>query len=64
MPDFTLYDVGLMKYEMEEIIGALDLSAHICMCHESNNARYHKVKAISNRFKTLLSELENEDAKV
>jgi hypothetical protein len=62
MPDFTLYDVGLIKYEMEEIIKALDLSAHICMSHESNTSRYHKVKAISNRFKTLLSELENQNA--
>lgn len=62
MPDFTLYDVGLMKYEMEEIIGALELSSHVCMAHELNTSRYYKVKAISNRFKTLLSELENQNA--
>jgi hypothetical protein len=56
--DFKLHNVGLIKYEMEEIVRALDLSAHISLTFEQNLSRYGRTKTISDRLKTLIIELE------
>ena len=56
--DFKLHDVGLIKYEIEEIVRALDLSAQISLSFEQNTTRYDRTKTISNRLKTLIVELE------
>lgn len=56
--DFKLHEVGLIKYEIEEIVRALDLSAHVSLTFEQNTTRYDRTKTISNRLKTLIAELE------
>jgi len=58
---FDIHNVGLIKYEMEEIVKALDLSCHVLLNFQQNTIRYNRAKSISDRFKTLIIELEKEN---
>lgn len=55
---FKLHNVGLMQHEIEEILSALRLSAHICQNFEQNTARHERIKSMANRFYTLLVDIE------
>lgn len=55
---FKLHNVGLMQHEIEEILSALRLSAHICQNFEQNTARHERIKSMANRFNTLLVDIE------
>ena len=56
---FAIYEVGLIKYEIEEIIRALDLACHISLNFEHNTIRYNRTRLLCDRLKTLIAELEN-----
>lgn len=58
--NYKIYPIGLMQHEIEEIIRALELSSHICQNFEQNTLRHERVKSMSNRFKTVLFDMENE----
>jgi hypothetical protein len=55
---FKLHNVGLMQHEIEEILSALRLSAHICQNFEQNMSRHERIKSMANRFYTLLVDIE------
>jgi len=55
---FKLHNVGLMQREIEEILSALRLSAHICQNFEQNTTRFERIKSMANRFNTLLVDIE------
>lgn len=56
--DFTLHELGLMKYEIEEIVGALTVAIFITQQYEQNTTRSQRQKAIQSRLKDFLLELE------
>jgi hypothetical protein len=62
MLDYTLHKVGLMKHEMEQIVLALSLASHIDKSFKGNANYYEKFNSLANRFKTLIDELENQNA--
>ena len=59
--NYNLYPVGLMQHEIEEVMKALLLSAHICQNFEQNTTRYERIKSMANRFAVVLSEIEEEN---
>lgn len=56
--NYKLYDIGLMQHEIEEILNALRLSAHICQNFEQNTTRYERIKSMANRFAVVLTDIE------
>ena len=56
--NYKLHNIGLMQYEIEEILKALRLSAHICQNFEQNTVRYERIKSMANRFAVVLTDIE------
>jgi hypothetical protein len=56
--DFKLHQIGLIQYEIEEIIQSLDIAMFISLKYEQNTIRYNKIRSIKNRLETFLIELE------
>ena len=58
--NYKLYDIGLMQHEIEEILAALRLSAHVCQNFEQNTRRYERIRNMANRFAVVLDAIEEE----
>ncbi len=59
--NYKLHDIGLMQHEIEEILNALRLSAHICQNFEQNTVRYERIKSMANRFAVVLNDIEEKN---
>ena len=59
--NYKLHQIGLMQHEIEEILAALRLSAHVCQSFEQNTSRYERIRNMGNRFAVVLNAIEEEN---